>query len=58
MCKRLNFGLVSCSCCRIHGVVKEEMMWAIKSSILARGIGHDILPEKMGIERDAFHSHS
>ena len=26
--------------------VKEEVMWAFKSSTVASGIDHDILPEK------------
>ena len=38
--------------------VKEEVIWAFKSPTLSRRNGHDILPEEMGVERAAFHSHS
>ena len=51
-------GSVSCSCGRIPRAVEEEVMWAFESSTLARGIGHNILPEEMGVKRAALHSHS
>ena len=43
-------GEVSYSCGRIPRSVKEKVMWAFKSSTMARGIGRDILHEKMGVE--------